>query len=191
MLNFSLPVAHVLIAECEGGVCCVERLFSSSLVAIVCTSFPCKLRICHFKKGTEICSYNYSSPILALRLNRLVCVIYHNTVNQPSVRWRCWLGGRNGIRPVKNWVVGCWRGYLFGARCRLAYGPADATVSCFSKIQIGFTFLVPAHLGSPGQWAIKRVCVCVNQWIQTELDKCMHFWSKAFNRKILILVLIS
>jgi len=33
------------------------------------------------------------------------------------------------------------------------------TVSCFSKIQIGFTFLVPAHLGSPGQRAIKRVCV--------------------------------
>ena len=35
------------------------------------------------------------------------------------------------------------------------------TVSCFSKIQIGFTFLVPAHLGSPGKWAVKRVCVCV------------------------------
>ena len=31
------------------------------------------------------------------------------------------------------------------------------TVSCFSKIQIGFTFLVPAHLGSPGKRAIKRV----------------------------------
>jgi len=30
----------------------------------------------------------------------------------PSVLWRCWLGGRKGIRPVKNWVVGCWRGYL-------------------------------------------------------------------------------
>ena len=45
--------------------------------------------------------------------------------------------------------------------CRFAYGPADATVSCFSKIQIGFTFLVQAHLGSPGQRAIKRVCVCV------------------------------
>ena len=30
------------------------------------------------------------------------------------------------------------------------------TVSCFSKIQIGFTFLVPAHLGSPGQRAVKR-----------------------------------
>jgi len=41
--------------------------------------------------------------------------------------WRCWLCGRTGIRPVKNWVVGCWRGYLSGARCRLAYGPADAS----------------------------------------------------------------
>ena len=33
------------------------------------------------------------------------------------------------------------------------------TVSCFSKIQIGFTFLVAAHLGSPGKRAVKRVCV--------------------------------
>jgi len=37
------------------------------------------------------------------------------------------------------------------------------TVSCFSKIQIGFTFLVPAHLGSPGQRATKLVCVCVSE----------------------------
>ena len=35
------------------------------------------------------------------------------------------------------------------------------TVSCFSKIQIGFTFLVQAHPGSPGIRAIKHVCVCV------------------------------
>jgi len=39
--------------------------------------------------------------------------------------------------------------------------PLPFTVSCLSKIQIGFTFLVPAHLGSLGQWAIKRVCDCV------------------------------
>ena len=47
----------------------------------------------------------------------------------PSVLWHCWLGGSKGTRPVKNWVVGCWRGYLSGARCRLAYGPADATAT--------------------------------------------------------------
>jgi len=34
-------------------------------------------------------------------------------------------------------------------------------LSCFSKIQIGFTFLVPADAGSPGKRAVKRVCVCV------------------------------
>jgi len=39
--------------------------------------------------------------------------------------------------------------------------PLPLTVSCFSKIQIGFAFLVPAHRGSPGQRAVKRVCVCV------------------------------
>ena len=39
--------------------------------------------------------------------------------------------------------------------------PLPLTVSCFSKIQIGFTFLVPAQLGSSGKRAVKRVCVCV------------------------------
>ena len=39
--------------------------------------------------------------------------------------------------------------------------PLTLTVSCFSKIQIGFTSLVPAHPGSPGQRAVKWVCVCV------------------------------
>jgi len=39
--------------------------------------------------------------------------------------------------------------------------PLPLTVSCFSKIQIGFTFLVPAHPSSPGKRAVKRVCVCV------------------------------
>jgi len=43
--------------------------------------------------------------------------------------------------------------------------PLPLTVSCFSKIQIGigFTFQVPAHTGSPGKRAVKRVCVCV--WV--------------------------
>jgi len=70
------------------------------------------------------------------------------------VLWHCWLGGRKGILPVKNWVVGCWHGYLSGVRCRLAYGPADATAThclLLNIIQIGFTFLVPSHPGSPGK----------------------------------------
>ena len=37
--------------------------------------------------------------------------------------------------------------------------PLPLTVSCFSKIRIVFTFLVPAHPGGPGNRAVKRVCV--------------------------------
>ena len=40
--------------------------------------------------------------------------------------------------------------------------PLPLTVSHFSKIQIGFNFLVPASPGSPGKRAVKRVCVCIS-----------------------------
>ena len=49
--------------------------------------------------------------------------------------------------------------------------PLPLSVSCFSKIQIGFTFLVPAYLGSPGKRAVKLVCVCVLFW-HTPLGVC-------------------
>jgi len=63
-----------------------------------------------------------------LPLENTVNIKNHNS--RPSVLWHCWwLGGRKGIRPVKNWVVGCWHGYLTGARWRLAYGSADATAT--------------------------------------------------------------
>ena len=40
------------------------------------------------------------------------------------------VGGRQEGHPAcKNWVLGCGRGYLSGPRCRLAYGPADATAT--------------------------------------------------------------
>ena len=39
------------------------------------------------------------------------------------------------------------------------------TVSCFSKIQIGFASLVPAHPGCPGQMAVKRATrVVPDKW---------------------------
>ena len=82
----------------------------------------------------------------------------------PSVLRRCWLGGRKGVRPVKTeWlgagVVVCLQQ---GADLHMAQlMPLPLIVSCFSEIQIGFTFLVPAHPGSPGKRAVKQVCVCV------------------------------
>jgi len=65
------------------------------------------------------------------------------------------LGGRKGIRPVKKteqWVAGMVICLEQGAEFHMAQlMPLSLTVSCFSKIQIGFTFLVP------DKGAVKRV----------------------------------
>jgi len=66
-------------------------------------------------------------------------------------------------------------GYLSGARCRLAYGPADATATqclCFSKIQIGFTFLVPAYPGSPGKGPLNGCMYGMYGYLLFE--NCLH-----------------
>ena len=49
--------------------------------------------------------------------------------------------------------------------------PLPLTVSCFGKIQIGLTFLVLAHPGSPEQRAIKWVCVLIHMCINED-GKC-------------------
>ena len=78
ILNVSVAIHGYNVIELfpsiseSDDICIVERLFSSSLVAIVSLSSPRKLKVCHFKKGTEICNYSYSNTILAVRLNRLV-----------------------------------------------------------------------------------------------------------------------
>ena len=87
------------------------------------------------------------------------------SVYLPSVLW---LGGRKGIRPVKKlewWGAGVVICLERGADLLMAQlMPLPLSVSCFSIIQIGFTFLVPAHPGSPGKRAVKRLCVCVCVW---------------------------
>jgi len=69
-----------------------------------------------------------------------------------------WQEGHPACKKTEQWgagVVICLEG---GADLHMAQRiPLPLTVSCFSKIQIVFAFLVPAYLGSPGQWAVKRV----------------------------------
>ena len=57
--------------------------------------------------------------------------------------------------------------------------PLPLTVSCSSKIQIGFTFLVLAHPGSPGQRAVKWVCVCVYPGC-TQNHRWNHDWANIY-----------
>ena len=73
-----------------------------------------------------------------------------------------WQEGHPACKKTEWWGAGVVICLEWGADLHMVQlMPLPPTVSCFSKIQIGFTFLVPAHPGSPGQRAVKRVCVCV------------------------------
>ena len=90
---------------------------------------PCSPTKCQFTRCTAgWFPYALDSGTVYTVLERNIC--YCDLYWLPSVLWHCWLGVRKSIRPVKNWVMRSWCGYLSGARCRLfAYGPADATAS--------------------------------------------------------------
>ena len=73
-----------------------------------------------------------------------------------------WQEGHTACKKTEWWGAGVVISLERGADLHMAQlMPLPLTVSSHSKIQIGFTFLVPAHLGSPGQRAVKRVCVCM------------------------------
>jgi len=80
------------------------------------------------------------------------------------------LGGRKDNRPIKTewWGAGVVICLETGADLHTAQlMPLPLTVSCFSKIQTGFTFLVPAHPGSPRKkWPLMGVCVRVCKHVQ-------------------------
>ena len=107
----------------------------------------------------------YRDCVCLLQLMRLLLTFVSGEVwsDMPSLLWRCWLGGRKGIQPVKNWVVGCWHGSLSGARCRLAYVPADATATHFLasvKSRLVLPFLYRLTWVVSEKWPLNG-CVCV------------------------------
>jgi len=154
----------------------------SWLAAYVNRNFYCKIAL-----NNRFYLYLIKKILTRRRISRkqnnieyLLCL---HLVNLPSVLWRCCLGGRKGIRPVKKtewWgacVVVCLEQDTDLHMAQLM--PLPLTVSCFSKIQIGFTFLVPAHLGSPGKRAVKRVCVTFSERHMTVCrynDKRVTWW---------------
>jgi len=56
-----------------------------------------------------------------------------------DVQIKKYVGWQEGHPACKKLSGGCWHGYLSGARCRFAYGPADAPAtpsSCSSKFRL-------------------------------------------------------
>ena len=75
----------------------------------------------------------------------------------PSVLRHYWLDDRNGIRPIKSWMLVCWWWQFVWSFTRLI-APVITTIFIIlssSKIQNG-DILIPANPGTPGKWPLKR-----------------------------------
>ncbi|XP_060522282.1 WD repeat domain phosphoinositide-interacting protein 2 isoform X2 [Cylas formicarius] len=125
--------------------CIVERLFSSSLVAVVSLAAPRKLKVCHFKKGTEICNYSYSNTILAVKLNRMrlvVCLeesLYIHNIRDMKVL--------HTIRDTPPNPTGLCALSTNSENCFLAY-PGSATVGevqIFDAMHLSAKTMIHAH----------------------------------------------
>uniref|UniRef100_A0A8C1YXC2 WD repeat domain, phosphoinositide interacting 2 n=1 Tax=Cyprinus carpio TaxID=7962 RepID=A0A8C1YXC2_CYPCA len=146
--NHCCNVFYILIYLCSADtedVCIVERLFSSSLVAIVSLKAPRKLKVCHFKKGTEICNYSYSNTILAVKLNRqrlIVCLeesLYIHNIRDMKVL--------HTIRETPPNPSGLCTLSISNDNCYLAY-PGSATigeVQVFDTVNLRAANMIPAH----------------------------------------------
>ncbi|XP_032684308.1 WD repeat domain phosphoinositide-interacting protein 2 isoform X2 [Odontomachus brunneus] len=145
---FSISSAGHLEKIYENGtedICIVERLFSSSLVAVVSLSSPRTLTVCHFRKGTEICNYSYSNTILAVKLNRarlVVCLeesLYIHNIRDMRVL--------HTIRDTPPNLSGLCTLSICSDNCYLAY-PGSSTigeVQIFDAIHLQAKTMIPAH----------------------------------------------
>ncbi|XP_026815420.1 WD repeat domain phosphoinositide-interacting protein 2 isoform X2 [Rhopalosiphum maidis] len=126
-------------------ICIVERLFSSSLVAVVSLSSPRKLRVCHFKKGNEICNYSYSNTILGVKLNRarlVVCLeesLYIHNIHDMKVL--------HTIRDTPPNPAGLCCLSTNSDLCYLAYPGSSTTgeVQIFDAINLQSVSMISAH----------------------------------------------
>lgn len=129
----------------QEDVCIVERLFSSSLVAVVSLSSPRKLTVCHFKRGSEICNYSFSNTILAVKLNRkrlVVCLeesLYIHNIRDMKV-----LHTIRDTPPNPNGIC-CL--CVNSDNCFLAYPGSNAIgeVQIFDADNLHAKTMIPAH----------------------------------------------
>jgi len=94
----------------------------------------------------------------------LKCTLLRPSVLLPSVLWHCWLGVRKSIRPVKNWVMGYWRGYLSGVWCKwFAWSSwCHCHPSSLASVKSRMVYLSGAGLPRcPGKKAVKCTYVCM------------------------------
>lgn len=125
--------------------CIVERLFSSSLLAVVSLSSPRKLKVCHFKKNTEIIQNSYQNTILAVKLNRqrlVVCleesIFIHNISDLKLI---------HSIKHIPRNPSGLIALAPSSDQCFLAYPAKNTTgeVNIFDALKLENKLTIAAH----------------------------------------------
>lgn len=130
--------------ECD-GVHLVERLFQSSLVTLCTHASPRKMRVFHMRQKDDICAYNYSNTVLAIRMNRQrLVVVLEDSVHIHHIRD---LKILHAIRDTPRNPTGLSALSANTENCYLAY-PGSATVGevqIFDAANLSAVTMIPAH----------------------------------------------
>ena len=146
----------------------VWNLLTICLIWSTCWCFVWRLRGNMVRTGLccvmcNSCAQWYANELCVLIMFRLHFFVYLGSVFVAFSALTLLVGRQEGHPACKKQSGGCWRGYLTGARCRLAYGPADATaIHCLASVK--------SRLVLPFWYRLTRVvsetgplngCVCV------------------------------
>jgi len=131
----------------ERDVYIAERLFSSSLVAVVSGASPRTLRIEHFKKGSEICRYSYGDRVLAVRMNRARLVVcLEESLHIHNIRDMKVIHTIRDTPPNPSGLVAL---STDSTHCYLAYPGHSHTgeLQVFDCLNLASRVIIPAHEG--------------------------------------------
>ena len=121
-MGLLVVVVVVVVAAAAVVICVYVRYLAPQYMAEYLNPLPCVYVSGRYLAYQYMADYINPRPCVYLSGRYLA---YHSPLSFlqagcPSCR------PTNSVKALK---VGCWRGYLSGARCRLAYGPADATAT--------------------------------------------------------------
>ena len=160
------------------------------------------IQLCHLHQAHQVWLLKPASFESAVLVTLMCCAFSALTLlvgrqeGHPACKKLQWWGA--GMVICLEWGAGMVICLEWGADLHLVQlMPLPLTVCCFSKIQIGFTFLVPAHPGSPGQRPVKRVsvywqqseiCTVNNDKLQGSILVAKHYltWSQTDVKRLLV-----
>ena len=122
--------------SCQSAVVCVVQSSRWALLCSLCRErvgacIQCSVKAC--KTSFHVtCAFQFGLDLKTTFDDegadvQLKVILRHISCYLPSMLWRCWLGGRKGVWPVKTGGMLAWLS-VWG-RCGFAYGSSDVTAT--------------------------------------------------------------